>query len=325
MASKEPTINIELTTVCNYKCKMCPYPILNQDRNYIDMDLVEAILEQSKIFKNVHFNWSGLGEPMLHKQFIDIHRKTKEYLPNSTTGTNSNASYLHKFDADEIVESGVDWFVFSVNAGTQESFKWLNGVNLYDKVITNVVEFLKQRNKNKKFLQTGKPTILINLFDTEQTAFALEDFKEFWKPYFRNNDRVWFRNSIENWGGVVDIKQFGKERDVELINSKRFPCTELWGGFSIRCDGAIVPCDIAQRVPEANKDELVYGYVQNEGLQNSFFSENAQKIRNIHLNGEFDRLKHCQNCTSWTWQENVFKRRLMSRVFGKMGNGTKWY
>lgn len=88
-------LHIEITSKCNERCVHCYIPQENRI-NHIESQLFYNILKQCKDMNVLHLTLTG-GEPMLHKDFVNFLRKSKEY--NFSINVLSNLTLL----TDEIV------------------------------------------------------------------------------------------------------------------------------------------------------------------------------------------------------------------------------
>ncbi|KPA18988.1 radical SAM protein [Candidatus Magnetomorum sp. HK-1] len=100
-------VNIELTNHCNMKCIICPHGHnLIKNKGYMDFEVYKKIIDElweCSDFKPDRINLVGVGESLLHPQFIDManYLKKTNYIRDLVT----NAYFLTPDKSDEIIEN----------------------------------------------------------------------------------------------------------------------------------------------------------------------------------------------------------------------------
>src|SRR5574343_329698 len=116
------SVTIEPTTACNLGCPECPSGLKQFTRptGKLNLDLHEKILSQvsSSVF---YINYYFQGEPFLHPQFLDLIRKAKKH--KIYTATSTNAHFIDQKKAEEIIYSGLDRLIISIDGLTQETYE----------------------------------------------------------------------------------------------------------------------------------------------------------------------------------------------------------
>jgi MoaA/NifB/PqqE/SkfB family radical SAM enzyme len=149
------SLSIEPTTACNLGCPECPSGLKQFTRptGKLDLDLHKEMLSQVK--KSVFYiNYYFQGEPFLHPQFLDLIRDAKK--AKIYTATSTNAHFISKEKADEIVKSGLDRLIISIDGMTQATYEQYRVHGQLQKVIEAsrfLVESIKQ-------LQSSTPHLI---------------------------------------------------------------------------------------------------------------------------------------------------------------------
>lgn len=93
-SGKVPIVMINMTGLCNYKCVMCHTGAGKKDKNELDADEWNGILDQSKKMGN-KISWiGGKGEPLLDSAFKDMIIHANDI--GLTTILNTNGSLINE-------------------------------------------------------------------------------------------------------------------------------------------------------------------------------------------------------------------------------------
>lgn len=115
------SINLDLTTACNYRCDHCiDWDILNTPNKH-DVDVLKASLREMRERGLRSVILIGGGEPTLHPQFTDMVRYMKTEL-GLQIAVVTNGSGNHKImEIADCLDEG-DWVRLSLDSGTNETF-----------------------------------------------------------------------------------------------------------------------------------------------------------------------------------------------------------
>jgi len=154
MDDKPRKLNIEVTTRCNLNCDMCMRKLWKEDGSDMTMETYRALLP---IFPEIEaVNIIGIGEPLLNENVIEMIRLGKEHLPpNGAFSLTTNATLLDDTMAKQLVSSGLDDIVVSIDGATSGTYNEIRKDASLDQVLTNV----ERLNKAKKKLGSQTPRI----------------------------------------------------------------------------------------------------------------------------------------------------------------------
>jgi len=147
-------LNIEVTTRCNLNCTMCMRKLWKEDGSDMTMETYRALLP---IFPEIEaVNIIGIGEPLLNENIIEMIRLGKEHLPpNGAFSLTTNATLLDDDMAEQLVSSGLDDIVVSIDGATSGTYNEIRKDASLDQVLTNI----ERLNKAKKKLGSQTPRI----------------------------------------------------------------------------------------------------------------------------------------------------------------------
>lgn len=139
-------LNIEVTTRCNLNCDMCMRKLWKEDGSDMTMETYRALLP---IFPEIEaVNIIGIGEPLLNEKIIEMIRLGKEHLPpNGAFSLTTNATLIDDALAKQLVSSGLDDIVVSIDGATSGTYNEIRKDASLDQVLTNIERLNKAKNK----------------------------------------------------------------------------------------------------------------------------------------------------------------------------------
>ena len=141
-------LSFEYHSVCNMKCSYCSETYYGGKQASYDVEKLINEFKEKKALANVpHIVWGG-GEPTLDRTFSKILKiLDKENLENNKQRIITNAvKYLP--EVYELINKSKVYIVVSIDAGTQETFKKLRGINKLDLVLKNLKQYSSQTPSN---------------------------------------------------------------------------------------------------------------------------------------------------------------------------------
>lgn len=286
-------IAVEPANFCMLRCPECPVgtsPDAKQ-KQLIEMQIFEKILNE--LFPSIHtIIFYFQGEPLLHPNLPNMIKTAKS--KRLYTMTSTNAQLIDRETARNLVASGLDKIIISVDGITQESYaQYRRGGNL-QKVISGI-GFIHYW---KKELQQSTPIIEVQCLRLKSNQHEWQPLKQLYKEW--GADRLVFKTAqfydFQN-GNILmpDNERFCRYRQQKngqwtpkgkLHNS----CFRLWSGAVIDTKGNVLPCCFDK------SGQFAFGNLHEQSFQEIWFGEKANAFRRQILSDRkaFDM---CCNCT----------------------------
>jgi len=145
---------LELTNKCNFHCEFCPSDSQTRHQGYMELSLVEKILNEISE-KNLvpKINLHLMGEPTLHPKLNDILNYAKQ--KNVKIALTTNGSTMVKKKVPQLLDSIYGEIVASLMTPTQDTYKIRGDVGLsWERYVDNfrllIKEHLKKISKGDK-------------------------------------------------------------------------------------------------------------------------------------------------------------------------------
>lgn len=302
LKSKPQRIVFEVTNRCNLRCEMCAQSSREFDYRDLDINLVKKIEPILPYATDVSlFGW---GEPLVHKQFLDIFDIVSKYGADIFVLT--NGVLLTENVSRHMISKGLKYLNFSMDGATAETYDRIRRGSNFDKVITNI----KNAVKIKKELWKKDPYLRMVFTATKRN---IEEFPEFLKlasslgmdevkllyaiAYHENfvKDSLFFNKELAN--RIFDeAEKVAKKLGLKLTLPDRFsegkkvfhkPCYRPWEEVYIQCDGTLRACCF--------NDDLM-GDLNKESFENIWNNRKFQEFRKrINSNKPPETCKNCQH------------------------------
>lgn len=135
---------VEPTNTCNLRCPLCAYGAgdLSRPKSFLKFDTFQQVINEigKSLFSILFWNQ---GEPFLHKDLLSMISYASR--KGIYTFTSTNAHFLE--NAKDIVLSGLDEIILSVDGATEETYtKYRIEGNFY-KVIRGIENLANTRNR----------------------------------------------------------------------------------------------------------------------------------------------------------------------------------
>lgn len=246
-------VQIEPTQRCNYSCEMCPIDELDTNISKKDLTLEQFKLIISDLPKSVNtICMSGLGEPFLNKDYIEMvkYAKNRGYILE----VYNNGSMFKS----EILEF-VDYIYFSVDAVNEELIKQLRKGVKYDKLFDSINDSINYRdvvNSNLKvminFTISNKnyeeipllfqlcDTLKINLLQIQAMANNYSNDSQKYDSFSHFIEK----NSFTDWKYIVDSysKDFNFSLTIWYPRELKGFCNWTFSSLYITKDMYIISC-----------------------------------------------------------------------------------
>ncbi|NVJ91771.1 MAG: radical SAM protein [Methylocystaceae bacterium] len=171
------TINVEIMTVCNLKCRHCRVTyhdseIPVQSMGFMEFDKFEEIAARiQKLIKHANVFQFSTIEPMFHKDLFKMMDVVSSYNPSISFPMLSNGLTFTEKKVNELLARNVPVISISIDGTTKEvveSFK--TGID-FDKLINKIKMFREKTH--------GKISMEAVFVSTRQNIHQLVDYPEF--------------------------------------------------------------------------------------------------------------------------------------------------
>jgi MoaA/NifB/PqqE/SkfB family radical SAM enzyme len=286
-------LSIEPTSLCNLHCPGCPSGnnTLDRNRTFLSLASYKSIIDQGQ----KHLSYLQLffqGEPLLHPKFV----KMAEYAVKSNiyTSTSTNGLLLTREKAKEIVKSGLQRIIVSMDGTTQETYeKYRVGGNIEQvkKGIENLVQAKKELGSNTPFL-------ILQLVVFKWNEHQVEEIQTLGKTL--KVDKVELKTAqlypFENGNAQMPenkkysrYKAAGKGKFI-LDRKNKFYCKRIWTGGVITAEKELLPCCFDKSAKHS------YGIVGDKTIALAFHSSKARTLRTqVWKNSAMPEM--CKNCS----------------------------
>lgn len=275
---------IQIETVagyCNVKCTMCPIS-KSIRKEIMSNEMFEKIVKRLvPIRDNINiFTLLGLGETLLDKHTPDKIRIAKDYGFNKDVGVFTNAMALTRDMTTDLLQSGLDVLICSIDGYTKETYESIRVGASLDKVISNIDYFIEQRETANRPVK-----IIIRFTKQKDNEHECDDFYKYWMGKLKEHDAVFFYD-VHNAGDSVDNSAKSVNSDCSFET-----CSEVYKRMIIFSDGSMGLCcgDQFGHYNVGNildEDPLVL-------YNGPVFTEYREEMKK----GNISKLELCKNCT----------------------------
>lgn len=283
---------IDLTTVCNLRCPICPQALRPLPPVRMDYDLFKKIIDEIKEYV-FDTNLAVTGEALLHPELprmIEYARRRKVI-----TRLHTNATALSEELGKKIIGSGLSFISFSVDGFDKTSYEKVRVGARYETVTANIRKFLELKKRLKSRLPYVAIKTIVNPDDLDASGQA--EFQRQFDGLPVNRFRL---NPMHNFGGKMKNVQFTKE--------KRIPCYVAWFGLTILADGRIVPCCMDFW------GDYVLGDARKDRLLECWNNDKAAALRRKLIQHEADDLTLCKGCY-FTYAQKGLRKQPLKDMF----------
>lgn len=280
--------SIEVTNRCNASCVMCPRESLTRPSGIMTDSLFQKIIDEMVEKRADSVVLTGLGEPLIDKNLEGKIKYAKKRGIKSIQ-LFTNASLLHDKRTEDIINSGLDNLIISIDAVEEELYKKIRRNLSFEVVDRNIKSILKIREK----IGVKKPQVKLNMTVLDQNIcqrnYLYERYKDFVDGMHFTYGRSWGKTGLED----LKFKLTGSQY---MANTRIYPCPLLWFHFNIFWDGGVAMCcmDFDRRYNLGELTEM--------SIEKIWHGDVIEKVRAGHLLGKFDENEICRDCAyniSW--------------------------
>jgi radical SAM protein with 4Fe4S-binding SPASM domain len=205
------TMEVDLTNRCNHRCSFCFYAEhIAVDKSMLNTEIINKALTDAKTMGLKGVSFTGGGEPMVHKEFVKVLKHARA--AGLDCGLITNGSAINASNVQDLV-TNLKWIRISMGGGNRESYKYVQGVDHFDRVMENI-KMLSRLNS-----ESGQPVnIGVRVLVTEQNLGSLlnlaNELTQFKINYLQLAPDMFTKDEGKFWN---DNKTQGIFRDSESI------------------------------------------------------------------------------------------------------------
>jgi len=287
------SLSIEPTTACNLGCPECPSGLKKFTRPTGKMNLDHHRKILDKVSKSVFYiNYYFQGEPFLHPQFLELIKDAKKH--KIYTATSTNAHFIDEKKAEEIVKSGLDRLIISIDGLTQETYENYRVHGKLNKVISGTEHMIAAKKK----LKSSTPHLIFQFLAVKPNEHEIPEVFELGKKMGIDEVRIKSAQLYDFKNGnplMPDSEKYSRYKlqsdgTYRLKYTLENKCWRMWSSTVFTWDGKVVPCCF-------DKDaQHILGDIDNVSMQELWKSEKYQNFRFNILNNR-NQIDICKNCS----------------------------
>jgi MoaA/NifB/PqqE/SkfB family radical SAM enzyme len=277
-----PTIlQIEATSHCNLRCRVCPVTT-GMDRLSGDMDwgLFKKTIDELGDYLLLILFWDW-GEPFLNPNAYEMIRYARSRGIKVMTTTNGHV-FASGDHAQNVVKSGLDVLVFSVDGITQETYQRYRAAGRLE----TVLEGIKKVIAEKKSLKSKTPLVnfrFIVMKHGEQEIPHLRELarslgvdaltlRKFYAIPNSRQDGAGQKGELMPSQPKYQLPEYSQE-DQRPIRITKNPCKNLWNCPTIHWEGTVCSCFM-----DFN-EERPLGVLKNQSFKEIWYGQAFRDLR----------------------------------------------
>ncbi|HOT36959.1 MAG TPA: radical SAM protein [Candidatus Latescibacteria bacterium] len=290
-----PVLMVEPTNVCNLHCPLCPSGngTLRRKRGYMDFDLFRRAIDEISGKSLMVLLWNQ-GESFLHRDFLRMVRYASEH--GLYTLASTNGHYLNS--PEEIVRSGLDSLIISLDGATPETYTRYRVGGDFDRVIHGI----RQLAATKRRLRSKLPIIHVQFILFRHNLHELEKIRELAASL--GADKVTYKTAQVYDGKEAEdfLPREPRFRRYQSVNGEvvskaaargSIPnrCRTLWVQPVLNWDGTVTPCCFDKH------GDFAVGYLSEETTLRRIWHGELMNAFRRRVMTDRGALAMCRNCT----------------------------
>lgn len=270
LKSQEKIITIEPYNLCNLRCVMCPYSKMKRAKEMMSVELFKRIVSEAKDLGYTTVTMQVYSEPLLDPHLIERIAFVKSL--GLKAGFFTNATLLDGKMADALLDSGLDFIKFSVDAGSKDDYDKIRIGGDWERVKGNIISFYKKREERG----LAEPKITVFMIKQPSNEKNIATHRTFWSE----------------WSDDVNISVVDNRADDKPIapHGAAYPCFEP-NHPTVLSNGKLVLCCLDY------EGEVVLGDLKKQSLNEVLESEEYKRVADLHMSFRGDQIRMCKNCT----------------------------
>ncbi len=310
-------IQVEVSTICNFRCRMCWFGLLHLDEvkekfegrmSYMSFDNFKKIFEEIKYTECVLLQ--GTGEPFLNPEIFEMIRYLRERrIPH--IWIISNGSKITSEVSREIIDSRVGEICVSLDGATAKTYESIRKGANFEEVVSNLKGLVAEKRRRGvdypqiALIFVALKTNIAEVSDFIRLAHEIGvnrvDIKEFSMPHptlahltLDSDDRRYLLDALETSKSLGLPAFFFHSLMPEVMPPDRQKCTWPWTSFCVTIDGHVTPCWY-NLFPE----DASMGNIFEDGFKAVWNGEKYKEFRNRLSTGVPQKPNICEMCPGY--------------------------
>ncbi len=236
------TVHLRITDLCNLACPYCWYyspgsPLRPSGKNHMSFELFEQLARDCADLQVDTVNLSGTGDPSLHPRFYDMLKRLEH---DFAVTIFTNATFPLERCRDVL---RADRIIINLGAADRDSYRALQGKDLFGRVIRNIKELARLRPLYNPDFKIEVVFIMTNLND--------EHLLRTERLVLRLGADVVQKKTFEPASHNRNLMLKGQAEHTE-IDGEWPPCYHGWFYSAIKLDGGVNVCCYMQSLTIGN-------------------------------------------------------------------------
>lgn len=231
-------VMIQTTSLCDSGCLMCPWPKVRSKfpQGHMTDELYHKIMAELAQHPEVEQIMPYLmNEPLVDPKIVERIRLARQARPNARIYIVTNGCRLNPKLSEELIESGMNWIVFSIHAIEPETYKTITGRGDFARIKDGIIDFIKRAQR----ANMHPDYVVINITHMRPWVSdeEIERAKNFWREQGVN--QVAYVGGYISRAGIIDVFGHEKPRHKKIAG-----CNTMWAYimFHILYNGDVAPC-----------------------------------------------------------------------------------
>ena len=293
-------LQVQTISACNGRCHFCPYTYTSKylPQGKMEWKTYQKIVNECISFPSLQMFTPMLqNEPLLDKNISKAICYFKEREGgNIPTFIVTNGYLLNTSLIKQLVDSGLDNLIISLNAHKKETYEKLMPGFRFKNIISNIENLLS--------LDLRRMRVTLRFLENQKNKDEISEALEYWRKRKIHTEVLSF---ISNRADALDISKLKSTRtemlSISKIKQKAFSCFSnccilpfyqmniLFNGDVILC------CNDWRRNP-------ILGNVNNDKLEDIWHCHSAREIKTKVLQRDYKSIMACKGCSITNYFKN---------------------
>lgn len=314
-------LTIDPTNYCNLRCPFCPTGRRSGTRPQAKLGRwgFKKIIDSLGPYL-IHIDFCNWGEPLMNENVCEMIYYAKKFGIDTKLDTNLNI--FDKQIVENIVKSGLDKIIVSIDGASQKTYQKYRVGGDFDKVMRNLERLIS----TKKQLKSKKPFVEWQFLVFRHNQHEIEAAKKiaadlgvdainFTPPYAGNPEWLTtlksYRSEFYETNG--DEVKFKKQSGKKI-------CNWLWDGLAVNSNGSISACCSVEDAADDFFGEFPENKF-NKMWNSDLYTAARRRIANADP-ADSKSGNRCIRCDHWGWSNHMDVEHILDKMKEKAENET---